>query len=114
MSNIQTALAMMSLLMFAHGFWITNYVTLISERFPRSAVGTVMGISGAVGAVGGMLANTAIGRIVDHFSYGPVWLASGLMYPLAFVVLLATIRGGADANGGQLPGPNPSFPESEP
>jgi MFS transporter, ACS family, hexuronate transporter len=83
---------MMALLMFAHGFWITNYVTLIGDRFPRGAVGTVMGFAGAVGAVGGIFANTAIGFVVDRFSYGPVWLASGLMYPLALVVLLATIR----------------------
>lgn len=90
--GLETALAMMSLLMFAHGFWVTNYVTLIGDRFPKGAVGTVMGFSGAVGAVGGMLANTAIGSVVEHFSYGPVWLASGLMYPAAFVVLMMTVR----------------------
>ncbi|HPA18821.1 MAG TPA: MFS transporter [Verrucomicrobiae bacterium] len=91
-AGLETALAMMSLLMFAHGFWVTNYVTLIGDRFPKGAVGTVMGFSGAVGAVGGMLANTAIGSVVDHFSYGPVWLVSGLMYPAAFVVLMMTVR----------------------
>jgi MFS transporter, ACS family, hexuronate transporter len=89
--GLEAALVMMSLLMFAHGFWITNYVTLLSERFPRGAVGTVMGFSGAVGAIGGMVANTAIGWCVDRFHYGPVWLASGLMYPAAFGVLLLTI-----------------------
>lgn len=90
--TVPMALAMMSLLMFAHGFWITNYVTLISDRFPKNAVGTVMGFAGTVGALGGILANTGTGWIVDKFSYGPLWLASGVMYPLAFVVLLATIR----------------------
>lgn len=89
--TVAMALAMMSLLMLAHGFWITNYVTLLSERFPKAAVGTVMGVAGAVGASGGMMANTAIGAIVDRFSYGPVWLASGFLYPLAFLVLLALI-----------------------
>lgn len=89
--TVGMALAMMSLLMLAHGFWITNYVTLLSERFPKAAVGTVMGLAGAVGASGGMMANTAIGAVVDRFSYSPVWLASGFLYPLAFLVLLATI-----------------------
>jgi len=91
--NVGLAIGMMALLMFAHGFWITNYVTVIGDRFPQGAVGTVMGLSGAVGAVGGMLANTGIGWAVTHLSYGPVWLASGLLYPLAFVVLLVTVRG---------------------
>jgi ACS family hexuronate transporter-like MFS transporter len=94
--TVELALAMMALLMLAHGFWITNYVTLISERFPPGAVGTVMGLTGAVGAVGGMVANTAIGWSVDRFSYGPVWLVSGLLYPLAFGVLLLTIRARRD------------------
>ncbi|HOK78611.1 MAG TPA: MFS transporter, partial [Verrucomicrobiota bacterium] len=90
--TVPMALAMMSLLMFAHGFWITNYVTLIGDCFPKSAVATVMGFAGTVGAIGGILANTGTGWIVDKFSYGPLWLASGIMYPLAFVVLLVTIR----------------------
>lgn len=87
----EMAVAMMAVLMFAHGFWITNYITIISERFPKGAVGTVTGFSGAVGTVGGMLANTAIGLVVTRYSYGPVWLASGILYPLAFVVLLLTV-----------------------
>ena len=35
LNGLDSALAVMSLLMLAHGFWITNYVTLISERFPE-------------------------------------------------------------------------------
>lgn len=91
--SVALAIGMMSLLMFAHGFWITNFVTIISDRFPKGAVGTVMGLAGAVGAVGGMFSSTAIGLVVERFSYGPVWLASGCLYPLALVVLLVTVRG---------------------
>ena len=104
LEGLDAALAVMSLLMLAHGFWITNYVTLISERFPEAAVGTVMGLTGAVGAVGGMLANTAIGRVVDRFSYGPVWIASGLMYPLALAVLLAAVGPRRAAESEAVPG----------
>ena len=104
LKDLDNALAVMSLLMLAHGFWITNYVTLISERFPEAAVGTVMGLTGAIGAVGGMLANTAIGRVVDRFSYGPVWIASGLMYPLALAVLLAAVGPRRVAESEAVPG----------
>lgn len=98
--TLEMALAMMSLLMFAHGFWITNYVTLIGDRFPKSAVGTVMGFAGTVGALGGILANTATGTIVERYGYGPLWLASGLLYPLAFAVLMLTIRRNPDGAKG--------------
>lgn len=87
-----TAIAMMSLLMFAHGFWITNYVTIIGDTFEKNRVATVMGFTGMVGTIGGMSANTAIGFVVDRFSFLPVWIASGCLYPLALVVLLLLVR----------------------
>ncbi len=98
MQTVEMAVAMMSLLMLAHGFWITNYATLISERFPSGAVGTVMGFAGAIGAVGGMLANSAIGWAVEHYSYRPIWLASGFLYPLAFMVLVLMVGGRLSAS----------------
>jgi ACS family hexuronate transporter-like MFS transporter len=91
-SSPYTAIAMMSLLMFAHGFWITNYVTMISDTFPKYRVATVMGMTGMVGTIGGMGANTAIGFLVDRFSFLPVWIASGCMYPLAFIVILMLVK----------------------
>ncbi len=86
------AVAIMALLMFAHGFWITNYVTLISEIHHKNAVATVMGLTGMVGTVGGMLANTTIGWVADRYTFLPIWIASGCMYPLALGVLLWTVR----------------------
>ncbi|MDR1142351.1 MAG: MFS transporter [Planctomycetaceae bacterium] len=91
-SGAYTAIAMMSLLMFAHGFWITNYVTIIGDIFPKHRVATVMGITGMVGTIGGMGANTAIGFIVDRFSFLPVWIASGCLYPLALIVILMFVK----------------------
>lgn len=91
-SSAGAAVAMMSVLMFAHGFWITNYVTVISETFDKSSVATVMGIAGMVGAIGGMAANTVIGAVADRFSFLPIWIASGCLYPLAFAVLLMSLR----------------------
>ena len=89
--NAETAIAFMSLLMLAHGFWITNYVTIISEIFDSNSVATVMGLAGTIGAIGGMLANLVIGPVSDYFSFLPIWIASGIMYPLALVVLFLTI-----------------------
>jgi ACS family hexuronate transporter-like MFS transporter len=86
------AVAIMSLLMFAHGFWITNYVTVISEICGKNSVATVMGLAGMVGTVGGMLANTTIGWMADHYSFLPIWIASGCLYPAALVVLLLTVQ----------------------
>jgi ACS family hexuronate transporter-like MFS transporter len=51
-----------------------------------------MGLSGMVGTVGGMLANTTIGWVADRYSFLPIWIASGCMYPLALAVFLLVVR----------------------
>lgn len=88
-SNAETAIAFMSLLMLAHGFW--NYVTVISDLFGARSVSTVMGFTGAIGGIGGYLATLVTGPVVEHFSFLPIWIASGCMYPLGLAVLFLTI-----------------------
>ena len=90
-SSVELAIGLMSVLMLAHGFWITNYITAISDVFGQYATSTVVGISGTAGAVSGMIINPFIGLIIENYSYTPLWVVSGIMYPLAFVVLIVLI-----------------------
>ncbi len=91
-SSLEMAIFMMSVIMFAHGFWITNYITAISEMFGSAATATVVGLSGTGGAIAGLILNPVIGLVVQNYSYTPLWILSGLMYPLAFVLFVLTIR----------------------
>lgn len=90
-SSVEAAIFLMAVLMLAHGCWITNYITAISDVFGQQATSTVVGLSGTAGAVSALLLNPLLGMVVEKYSYGPLWLASGLMYPLAFVLLLRFI-----------------------
>ncbi|RZK40948.1 MAG: MFS transporter [Pedobacter sp.] len=90
-SSITLAISLMTLMMFAHGFWITNYITAISDVFGSKGTSSVVGLSGTAGAVAGLIINPLMGAIVQNYSYDPLWIASGLMYPLAFVVLIIFI-----------------------
>lgn len=90
-SSVEVAIGLMALLMLAHGFWITNYITAISDVFGRYATSTVVGLSGTAGAISGMILNPFIGYIIANYSYNPLWIVSGLMYPLAFVILMVFI-----------------------
>src|SRR5258705_4641959 len=45
----------------AHQGWSCNMFTLASDMFPRGAVGSVVGIAGMSGAIGGQLIPTADG-----------------------------------------------------
>ena len=66
----------------AHQGFSANLFTLTSDMFPRKAVGSVVGIGGFFGAIGGFFLNMAAGRIRDMFgSYVIVFVIAGLCVP---------------------------------
>jgi len=82
------AIALTCFMTFGHALWISNLLTLPTDLFPGPQVGTATGFSGMGGAVGGMLANLATGRIVQRFSYRPIFTVAGLMHPLGVALVL--------------------------
>jgi ACS family hexuronate transporter-like MFS transporter len=87
-STPEMAVALMALFMFAHGFWITNYITSISDVFGAKGTATVVGLSGTAGALSSLLINPLIGLIIQQYSYTPLWFVAGLLYPLAFIIFI--------------------------
>jgi ACS family hexuronate transporter-like MFS transporter len=79
-------IVLMTLAFFAHGLWITNYITSIGDIFGKSVTSTVVGLSGSAGAISGLILNPVIGLIITKFSYNPLWWYAGLMYPVAFII----------------------------
>ena len=90
-STPEIAVALMALFMFAHGFWITNYITAIADIFGNQGTATVVGLSGTAGTLSSLLINPMIGLIVQQYSYSPLWIVAGFLYPVAFVLLLIFI-----------------------
>ena len=77
-------MVLVCLAFFAHGLWITNYITSIGDVFGKHATSTVVGLSGSAGAVLALVLNPVIGYIVSNYSYSPMWWYAGIMYPLIF------------------------------
>lgn len=67
--------------------WITNCVTLPIDVFPASAVGSVQGLIGTGGSLGGAISTGIIGYLVTHFSYTPVFTMMSFLHPLAFLMI---------------------------
>jgi len=88
------AIAATSIVVFGHAVWVANLLTLPADLFPGGEVGTASGFSGMAGSVGGILANLGTGYIVSTFSYLPVFIAAGLLHPIAFVLLWWLLRRG--------------------
>ncbi len=86
-SNLRWAIALISFLLFAHGIWITNFLGLLSDLFPSSAIATVTGLTGTAGGIGAMLSSLVIGRVVDRFSFAPLFAMAGILYPSALAML---------------------------
>lgn len=78
------AIALISVIVFAYSAWAANVLTLPSDIFPPDMVATVVGASGTVAGIGGMLTTYIAGRVIDHYSYGPVFLGLGCLPLLAF------------------------------
>jgi MFS transporter, ACS family, aldohexuronate transporter len=85
------AVVLLAGLMFAHGFWMTNYMTLFGDLFPPGSIGTVVGLSGTAGGIGGALSGLLVGRIVESVSFTPPILACGVLYPIALLIMFVTI-----------------------
>lgn len=83
----------MSLAFFAHGIWITNYITSIGDVFGASKSSTVVGLSGTAGAVSSFVINPLMGVVISNFTYAPLWVYSGVMYPVSFLIFLFFLRG---------------------
>lgn len=90
-STAEMAVALMALFMFAHGFWITNYITSISDMFGNKGTATVVGLSGTAGTLSSLVINPMIGWIVINYSYSPLWMVAGLLYPLAYGLFLVFV-----------------------
>jgi len=86
------AIALMALLMAAHGLWICNYLSLISDHFPARVMATTVGLTGTVGGCAGILATLVTGPVVDAHGFTPIFIGTALLYPLALAVLLTLPR----------------------
>jgi ACS family hexuronate transporter-like MFS transporter len=85
-----TAVLLIALAAAAHQGFSANLFTLTSDMFPRPAVGSVVGIGGTAGALGGILMQLASGRIKDLTgSYLIMFLIAASVYVLSVLVIHA-------------------------
>lgn len=77
----------------AHQAWSANLFTTVSDMFPKNAVGSVTGIGGLAGGIGGVLVQLLAGRLTDHYintpqtAYAIMFAVCALAYVTAWVVM---------------------------
>ncbi len=87
-SHLWTAVALITLATFAHQGYAANIYTIVSDIYPKNAVGSMIGLSGFAGAIGGSLFSVVVGFIL-HFtgSYYIVFGIASVSYLLCWLSL---------------------------
>jgi ACS family hexuronate transporter-like MFS transporter len=86
------AVGLIGLATAAHQAWSANLFTTVSDMFPRKAIGSVVGIGGTAGSIGGMLIAGAIGVILQLTgSYMIVFMLASSAYVVAFAVFAVLV-----------------------
>jgi ACS family hexuronate transporter-like MFS transporter len=86
--NLYVAVALISLAAASHTGWMANVYAIISDVFPRNAIGSVTGLSVLAAVAGGMVYATAIGFILEKTgSYFLIFLLSGFAYLTSWIIL---------------------------
>ena len=91
--NKWVAILLIGLAAAGHQAWSANIFTLVSDVFPKKATASVVGIGGMIGAVSGIVADMALGSVLDtagNNGYFWAFLLAGSCYLiiLGFVHLL--------------------------
>lgn len=86
------AIVLFAIAYFGQQSWSTLVMTLPADIFPRRAVGSVAGLVGFGGAMGGVVFGEIVGRMLMHGTgYGPVFMISSTLHVMAFVIILLAI-----------------------
>jgi ACS family hexuronate transporter-like MFS transporter len=83
-SKLWAAVLLIGLAAAAHQAWSANIFTFASDLFPKKVVGSVTGLGGMAGAIGGMLFSSFAGHLLELTgSYVILFIISGSAYLLA-------------------------------
>lgn len=94
--NMWLAVIVIGFAAAAHQAWSANMYTVVSDRFPKKIVGSVIGIAGMFGAIGGIFLSLFVQKsLFVHYralnqietAYYIMFFISGTAYLLAWIIM---------------------------
>lgn len=86
--NLWIVVIIIGLATSTHQAWASNIFTIVSDVYPKQVVGSMTGISSVGGAVGGALASSFVGLILEWTgSYASIFMIASTMYLVAWLTL---------------------------
>jgi ACS family hexuronate transporter-like MFS transporter len=89
---VSWAIGLFCLAYFGQQSWSTLVMVLPADLFPQNVVGSVAGLVGCGGAMGGIIFAELAGYLLDHgFGYSAVFGVAGTLHIAAFLIILISI-----------------------
>lgn len=86
--NIWIVVLIIGLATSTHQAWASNIFTIVSDVYPKHVVASMTGISSVGGAIGGALASSFVGLILEWTgNYATIFMIASCMYLLAWLTL---------------------------
>jgi ACS family hexuronate transporter-like MFS transporter len=88
-TNLWLSIVLIGLACGAHQGWSANLFTLTSDMFPKRAVGSVVGIGGAAGGIGGFIIANYVGNVLNKNpdNYLPIFIIAGSIYLISLLIV---------------------------
>jgi ACS family hexuronate transporter-like MFS transporter len=91
---VSWAIVLFCVAYFGQQSWSTLVMVLPTDLFPQEVVGSVAGLVGFGGAMGGIVFGELAGYLLDHgLGYGTVFTLAGMLHVAAFLVIIMSIPG---------------------
>jgi len=91
--SLWIVITLISLAAAGHQGWASNIFTIVSDMYPKKAVGTMVGLSGFAGAIGGALSASLVGLILENTgSYFLIFMVASSVYLLNWIILKLSIK----------------------
>ena len=92
-SSLWMAVGLIALAAAGHQSWASNIFTIVSDIYPKNAVGSMMGLSGFMGAIGGALSASFVGILLEVTnSYFIIFLLASSVYLINWIILKISIK----------------------
>jgi ACS family hexuronate transporter-like MFS transporter len=91
--SVTTAISLICVAIFFSQYWPTNTGALTADLLPAASTGTVVGMMGTAGSLGGIVFAQVLGRVVGRFGYSTAFILAGALHPIAALTLTLLLRG---------------------
>jgi MFS transporter, ACS family, hexuronate transporter len=91
--SLPVAVALIAMATAGHQGWSANMFTMCSDIYPKNAVGSIVGLIGFAGALGGAISATLIGFLLEATgSYFLIFLIASIVYLINWSIIKLLIK----------------------